>query len=210
MRYPVEPRIPAKLEDTDFKELSGQIEGVRISGLSQAGANLPRLEVTATVMEDVEVSSCKLKQSSVMDSIFKNCLFFGSDFDGSYFTRVRLEKGVASGLVATDCTIKDVSFVGVKLNLCNFRFAKLSHVRFVDCDLRESDFMQAELTDVSFEGCEMQGTDLSDTKFKRVDMRGSEIGRIRGVLGMRGVIIDTTQLIGLSEVFATEIGLEIQ
>ena len=119
-------------------------------------------------------------------------------------------RGMHSGIVLSDTSIKDVIFEGAKLNLANLRIAKLRRVRFVGCDLTEADFQGADMQSVAFVDCDLSRAEFAGCKMKDVDLRGSDISTIRGVAGLKGGQIDTAQLISISQVMAAELGLVVE
>jgi uncharacterized protein YjbI with pentapeptide repeats len=108
------------------------------------------------------------------------------------------------------CSIQDVVFKGCKLDLVNFRFAKLKNVIFRDCLVSDTDFYNAELTNVRFDKCNIEKIELSGTKNKNLDLRSSQLGSIHGSGSLKGAIIDQMQLMQLAPYLAQEIGLTIK
>jgi uncharacterized protein YjbI with pentapeptide repeats len=196
------PILPAELTASTLDQLEPQqtLEGMVLSD---------RLSLETSRLEACEVSSSKLRQATFSDVILSDCLLFGSDFDGAGWQRVEVKRGLFSGVVLTDMSLRDVKFSGVKVNLANFRTSKLRDVAFIDCALTDADFQSAELTNVSFSGCDLSGTDFSGVTCSKVDLRSSEIATIRGVTSLRGVTISRPQLITLSQNFANELGIII-
>jgi len=206
-----EPIISKELVDlgVDVLDSGDTLASLRVVGSEWQRVDAKAISIDGTVFEASEISSSKLKKASVSDVIFRDCLLFGTDFDGSGFLRVVFERGMLSGLAVTDCSLQDVIFEGGKLNLVNFRASKLKRVVFRHCDLTEADFQGASLTDVKLENCNLNNTEFSNTKMSKVDMRGSEISTIRGASSLRGVTISSPQLVSIARVLAEEVGLII-
>jgi uncharacterized protein YjbI with pentapeptide repeats len=103
-----------------------------------------------------------------------------------------------------------VSFVDCKLDLANFRFAKLKNVLFDSCVLTEADFAGATFNNVSFDNCELDKADFSNTKCTKLDLRGSSIVDVIGISSLKGAIVSPEQLISLAPQLAAEIGLVVE
>jgi uncharacterized protein YjbI with pentapeptide repeats len=106
--------------------------------------------------------------------------------------------------------IKDVHFLNCKIDIANFRFAKMQRVRFEDCVLVGADFAAAHLTDVSFERCILERTDFSQSHLKQVDFRTSDMRGLSGWQYLKGAIIDNTQLLEAAPYLAQEIGIIVE
>lgn len=211
MKIAAIPIIPTGLIKAKPKVIEDRyhLESAHIAELALPNTIARGVSLDGVILDKVEISSSKLHKTLLTDVICNECLFFGTDFDGSGLLRIEFNKGMFSGIILSDTGIRDVVFSGVKLNLANFRMAKLVNVRFEDCDLQESDFKEAQLQKVVFSGCDMTGTDFLQAKMHNVDLRGSNITAIRGLTGLRGATIDTTQLIGLANPLAAELGIKI-
>lgn len=158
----------------------------------------------------MEWSSCRLKKASLGDVVLRDCLWLGTNFDGSGWLRVEVAGGIHSGMVLTDCSLEDVVFEKAKLNLVNFRASKLKRVIFRSCDLTGADFQGAILDNVQFQDCDLREAEFSNCKLKRVDLRTSDISAINGVGSLRGATITTAQLVSIAGALARESGLVIE
>ncbi len=203
--------IPKGLPERSLKglETNQKIESSRVVDVCLRAVAANAVSFEGMVLESTEISSCKLRKASLSDVVFQDCLLFGSDFDGSGWLRVEVNKGMHSGMVVTDCNFQDVKFASAKLNLVNFRSSKLKRVLFQDCDMTEVDFQGANLSDVKFENCDLSRAEFSGATFSKVDLRGSEISTVKGVSSMRGVRIGTSQLISIAGALAAEMGLAV-
>jgi uncharacterized protein YjbI with pentapeptide repeats len=115
-----------------------------------------------------------------------------------------------TGVDLSRSTLKDVVFKDCKLDMANFRFAKLTRVTFISCTLNETDFQAAELSEVVFEDCYLEKVEFGQSKVKQVDARTSQLYDIRGWQSLKGLIIDSTQLVMIAPQLAHELGLIIK
>jgi uncharacterized protein YjbI with pentapeptide repeats len=123
---------------------------------------------------------------------------------------VRIIGSRLTGIDLSRSTIKDVVFENCKLDMANFRFAKLTRVRFVNCALFETDFQAAELSGVEFQDSQLEKVEFHHCKLRAVDARTSQLFDIRGWQSLKGLTIDTTQLVTVAPQLALELGLTIE
>ncbi len=152
----------------------------------------------------------KLDKASFTDVITDHCDFSSTICTDGSWTRVVNAAGRMTGIDVSKCTMKDVVFRGCKLDMANFRFAKLTRVQFVDCVLGEADFLGAELSQVGFQSCVLEKVEFSQAKLKQVDARSSHIVDIRGWQSLKGLIIDQVQLMEVAPQMAQALEIEIK
>jgi len=102
-----------------------------------------------------------------------------------------------------------VVFTAGKLDSVNFRSAVLTDVTFEDCVLRDADFGGATLLRVSFAGCTLAGADFTKADCTEVDLRGARLGITAGYESLRGVTIDSGQLVTLAPYLARHLGITV-
>lgn len=125
--------------------------------------------------------------------------------------RVELRAARLTGLDLGEAKLREVRFAGCKLDYANFRFATLEYVSFEDCVLNRADFQGAKLDSVRFSGCQLGEADFTKATLSRADFRGSELAGLGGsLLGLRGAIVDSLQLMDLSPQLAAELGIEVK
>ena len=104
----------------------------------------------------------------------------------------------------------DVSFINCNINLSNFRMSKLRRVKFESCTLEDSDFMSGKLKEVRFDKCVLDKANFTDVTIKDVDLSGSQIIGIIGVSSLKGVTIDSLQLVGIAAELALALGIKVK
>jgi uncharacterized protein YjbI with pentapeptide repeats len=206
------PILPPELPSGGIEELidHSEVESLHIDHATLTGVTAKGVTLETSHLSHTELSSCTLKRAQITDVRFESCLLFGTNMDGAGMKRVEVRQGVASGLVLSDALLEDVVLKGVKLNLTNWRVAKLRRVRFEDCDLTEADFQGAELRMVEFSGCNLGRAEFTNCKMSDVDLRGSDISTIKGITGLKGATIDPVQLMTISQPMAVELGLKVE
>ncbi len=110
---------------------------------------------------------------------------------------------------AFSAALRRVVFTGSKLDSVNFRSAVLTDVTFEDCVLRDADFGGATLLRVSFAGCTLAGADFTKAACTEVDLRGARLEITAGYESLRGVTIDSGQLVALAPYLARHLGITV-
>ena len=205
------PRLPAHLETADSRVIvpEATVERVRIEGGELAGRQLP-----AVSLDEIKISRLTLAQSKLEKLVVRDSIISGCDFAAVSSTEISLQRTKLSDIRATGWDvsrgiIRDVTFLDCKLDLANFRFARLTSVHFKGCVLVGADFLQAHLNKVRFEDCELDQADFNHATLKDTDLRGSRIAGLRGWQYLRGASIDQTQLITAASYLAAELGLTV-
>lgn len=197
---------PLLLESTSTFELTqGIVSDVILQQLEARS-----FELDQVTFERVELSSARIKNTYLSNVILEDCLFFGSHLNHARLVRTRINRGIYSGVVLSGATIEDVVFSECKLNMLNFRTSTFKRVAFIDCDLSETDFGGARFDQVTFRGCKLNGAEFSGCQIVRADFRSSDISAIKGIAGLSKGIINSSQLIDLSQIMAHEFGIMIE
>ena len=142
------------------------------------------------IIESSSFSTSKLSDCIINRVVFKDCRLQGTDFNTSDLT--------------------DVVFINCNLSLSNFRRAKLLRVRFEGCSMTDADFMATNLREVEFDNCELDKVNFSGSIIKNVDLSGSQISNIIEITSLKGVTIDSTQLINLASELASTLGIKVK
>jgi uncharacterized protein YjbI with pentapeptide repeats len=197
---------------------------IPFGGDLEPGEDYEGLRFTAAAFEEAAAGGCHF-----LDCSFVSTSFGGGRLRKSRFTNVTLLQArfVATDLAETswqDTTLTGCALAGVqafsaalrrvvfrdgKLDSVNFRQASFTDVAFEDCVLRDADFGGATLLRVSFAGCTLTGADFTKATCTEVDLRGAQLGITAGYESLRGVTIDTVQLVGLAPYLARHLGITV-
>lgn len=207
----VGPHLPAVLEDGDANLFvdGASFEGCRFTSIDLSGATAQSVSLDEVLLERMQFTQAKLERLSVRDAMFKDCNFAAAQCADIALLRVTLNSGRMSGWDCSKGTSQDVTFTNCKLDMTNFRFAKLTRVRFIGCVLTDADFLGAELRDVSFDDCLLERTEFAQSKMKDVDLRSSQLIDIKGWQSLKGATIDTMQLMSAAPYLAAEMGIKV-
>jgi len=123
--------------------------------------------------------------------------------------RVELHTVRLTGADLAESTLRDVRFVGCRLDLAAARLARLERVVFSDCRLEELDLYGSRLDDVLFERCVLREATISGVTAKRVELRGCDLGGLRGAEALRGMRMSWNDVLENAPLFAGVVGIEI-
>lgn len=187
-----------------------RLEGVKVERIGASGLRAGNMSVDEAFFEKVLFASAKLEKLRAADVEFRACDFSATTCAEGTFIRTCFNNCRLMGANLSQVVFKDVVFQNCKLDMSNFRLATLKRVQFIDCVLSETDFQMSELTDVEFQNCRLEKTEFDHCKIKRADARTSQMFDIRGWQSLRGLTIDTSQLMAVAPELATELGLTIK
>jgi uncharacterized protein YjbI with pentapeptide repeats len=163
---------------------------VIVRGGRWSGVILDGLRAFGVTFEDCDLSGLSLlDEPSLQNVTFTRCRLTGANFDGA---RMR-------GVTFTGCTLADV----------NLRMVDAEKTVFDDTVLAGADFYGAKLSEVRMQGCDLRGSDWTKVALKAVDLRGSRLEDIRGADRLRGVTIDSSQVVPLAYSLAVAMELTI-
>jgi uncharacterized protein YjbI with pentapeptide repeats len=115
-----------------------------------------------------------------------------------------------SGAIAPDVKGTDVTISDGKLDGIWWRMLTLQRAEITDTDLESADLYGAVLRDVRLLRCRLDGAELSAATLERVSLHGSTFDGLRGGAALRGITIDTTQIVPVAvHVFPT-IGITVE
>jgi uncharacterized protein YjbI with pentapeptide repeats len=201
----------AGLNPISVRQLTAEasLEQISLAGADAGGLRAKNLGIDEATLEKVLLTEAKLERLSLSDAELKACDLSAASCSESSLIRVHVIGGRMTGIDLSRSTIKDVIFEGCKLDLANFRFTKLTRVQFIDCMMTETDFQAAELNEVEFQNSHLEKVEFGQCRIKGVDARTSQLFDIRGWQSLKGLKIDSTQLVAIAPQLAAELGLII-
>lgn len=194
---------PDELVDDDVWSLvlaTGDYVGQRAEGMEMSdvvvrggrwsGVILDGLRAFSVTFEDCDLSGLALLDEATLQNVtFTRCRLTGANFSGA--------------------RLRNVSFVGCTLDDANLRMLDAEKVVCDDTVLVGADLHAAKLTTVKLQGCDLRGSDWTKVTTKDVDLRGSRLEDIRGADRLRGVTIDSSQVVPLAYSLAVAMELTI-
>ncbi|HEV7938759.1 MAG TPA: pentapeptide repeat-containing protein [Solirubrobacteraceae bacterium] len=201
-----------ELEPVDLDGLAAQfeLEDVRVCSTSSTKLEAGSGRLARAQLVDVDLSESKLRGVELVDVIAERLDAANGDWGGAQLRRTLFNDARLTGLGFAEARIEHVSFKLCKLDYANFRHSEIEHVSFEDCVLTGADFQGAKIKETVFSGCQLLEADFSKSELTRVDMRGSGLALSGSVLGLRGAIIDSLQLMELARTLASELGITVE
>ncbi len=187
----------------------------KLIGLLVQDIDVPTLTAKGTSLAESQVIRCTFLQAKIEKLQLQDCVLENSDFSGSNLSdaswhAVAVKSTRCSGLQLPSSLLKNVTFTGCRLDMANFRFAKLENVRFEQCVVTGMDLYNAQLKHVEFVDCDIEDVEFSGARLTDVDLTRSRLISIKGLAGLKGARITSEQLVALVPYVAQEIGLIVE
>lgn len=179
-------------------------------GLDLSQVNTPNIEVTESFIKKSSLIEANITRMTLFDVIIEGGDWSGAQASSGGWLRVQSRHVRMAGIDLSEAEIKNVHFVGCKLDLANFRFAKLTRVVFEDCSLTETDFQGGVLNNVRFENSVLDKVEFAQVKSVQVDFRTSRLLEVRGWQFLNGALLDSAQLISVAPQLAAALGVKIE
>jgi uncharacterized protein YjbI with pentapeptide repeats len=209
-RGTVPPRLPARWSD-DPLVLADEAswDGVEVTG-SFAGRTASHVDVTGCALRGALFTGAEIDRLRLVDSVVEDCELSAVVLPRLAVARVEFHRCRLSGLVAAGGTFRDVRFTDCKLDGVNFRMSSWERCGFEDCLLADADFRSTTLGGARLRRCDLSRADFSAADMTGVTLHGSTLDGVRGGSSFRGVVIGSDQVIpmALSVFAALSIGVD--
>ncbi|MEO8105150.1 MAG: pentapeptide repeat-containing protein [Candidatus Saccharibacteria bacterium] len=207
-----QPEILESLTVSDALMLknNAQLEAVKFQNIIAESVTAKYSQLHQVVFEKCHLIEADLEATACSDAVIKDSDFSAVKIASSKITRLHAANNRMPGINLSDSELTDITFDGCNLNLANFRMSKLRRIKFTRCSLVEADFVGSELREIIFEDCELEKVNFYQVKVKNVDFSGSHINGLGGWQSLKGVTIDSLQLLSVAGELAGELGLKIK
>jgi uncharacterized protein YjbI with pentapeptide repeats len=206
------PDLDLELEDVEVDELEAQfeLEGVRLQSAALDGAEAGSGRFEQVYLSEVSFEGAKLRALELVDVSGERVSAANGNWGAALLRRVYFHEARLTGLDLSEARIEEAHFKSCKLDYANFRHSAIEYATFEDCVLTHADFQGARIYATAFSGCQLADADFSKAELAHVDLRGSQLALAGSVLGLRGAIVDSLQLIELSPLIAHELGIVVE
>lgn len=184
-------------------------EAERVVGADLTGVTAKNLRMTGCELIRVACTGAHFELLTLADVVVTDCELSGAVLSKSSLRRVEFRNCRMAGVVLSDSTLRDVRLVRCKLDGANFRFVNAEHVVFDDCSIGEGDFAGGQLNSVGFDGCDLRGSDFTQASATSTSFIGSALDGIHGVATLKGITIDSMQVLPLAMSVFGELGITI-
>lgn len=108
-----------------------------------------------------------------------------------------------------DAEWRSVELIGCRVGYLNLAGSRLQDVRFTDCVLDELDLRAAEVRRAAFDGCRIGRLSVAEARLEHVDLTGAELADVDRADGLRGAVLDASQLAVLAPLLADALGIRV-
>jgi uncharacterized protein YjbI with pentapeptide repeats len=208
---PTPPDVPAALE---------RQRGLRLADLTSLsesevedsfiGQSADDLELRRSRLFRSALTSCRMHRMHLTDVLVEGCDWSGADLEEATLTRVHFRDCRMSALSVARSSLRDVLFSDCRIDDANLRMCDLERVTF-DCDdLRSADFSGTTFKNARLFDCNLTGADFSKVAARGTRLHGSVLMELKGAGDLRGVVIDSTQLVPLGVQVLGAIGIAVE
>lgn len=210
---PITPRIPSVLDRIDGAdarlEVEGRYQNVHLSGADFSRVVAAQVEIVTTRLERVDLAGAQLPAVLIRDVAVDRGDWSNVAAYQCHLSRVTFQGVRMTGAQIVDSGLADVEFDGAKLDLAVFRSSRLRRVEFRGCNLARADFANADIGGATFIDCDLAGAQFSHAKADGARFSHCQLDGIGGVTSLRGASMSNDDLVLLTRVFATALGIEI-
>jgi uncharacterized protein YjbI with pentapeptide repeats len=210
---PAEPDLPADLTAASpaAAELSdGAVHaGLAVADLDLSGQAAAGAEIEACRYRAVNLGQVRLSRTTIRDAEFDRCDLANLRGRDCSMHRVVIRSSRMTGFSWISGVMRDVAFLGCRIDLGYFSNTKFGAVVFSRCRLEQANFQDADLSGVRFEDCDLSGAQFSGATMAGTRLSGCELTAISGVTSLRGAIIARADAIALTGTFAEALGITI-
>ena len=210
------PRIslaaPTGLTDGDVQTLEPHEsrEGERFDGGDLTDVDLGGLCLLDCILDGITFTDTGLRGARFVDSLLSASFATSLVAARSTWRRVRIENARWGSAELFDSEFESVILSGGKIDFLNFRGAKLTDVLIENAQITELDLGSVLGTRVAIRNCRIETIDFTRATCVDVDLRESTFSRVLGIQGMRGTILNETQLADFAPVMADLLGIRVE
>jgi uncharacterized protein YjbI with pentapeptide repeats len=161
------------------------------------------------VLESPRLGGARLRGTRIVESVVSDS--FAPELSSARATwrDVRVERPRWGSAELFDASWQSVRIVGGKIDYLNLRGARLTDVVLEGCVVGELDLQGAVGLRVALVDCRVGTLDVTGASLAHTDLRTTDLERIDGLDGLRGVTIDHLQLTSMAGVFAAHLGVVV-
>jgi uncharacterized protein YjbI with pentapeptide repeats len=182
----------------------------RYQATDLSGRDLTGIRFQECEFQGVMLHECRLRGSSFSDCVLSDVHAAVFSAPRSTWRDVRIEHSRLGSVEVYEAGMRSVHLDACKLGFVNLRNAALTDVLISNCIIDELDLGSATVQRLELQNCRIGTLDTTNARLKDVDLRSSEFGAIQGVEGLRGAIIDDSQLNLMAALLARHLGIIVR
>lgn len=149
-------------------------------------------------------------RAELTDLRFEDCDLSGIVANGAMARRTVLATTRLRAVVFAKGQVEDTIVHDCQTSELSLRFTRLRQVVFRDCDLSGADFYNTTFEHVTIEHCDLQRARFDAAIVKCLAITDCNLVGVTGVSGLRGALVDMSDLPALAPSLANEIGLKLR
>lgn len=123
--------------------------------------------------------------------------------------RVRAEECRLTGIRFFEAFLRDLTFVGCRMDLASLGSCRLQQVSFEDCVLAQTDFLESELQSVRFHSCDLSEADFRGARLQRCELRDCDLNGAHGIERLAGSAMPWADIVQQAGTWAAALGIEV-
>lgn len=192
---PIAPKIEDACTAAELGDLLDDRQWTQLAISADLGGQALRgLDVSACRFEGARLTGADLQGARIVDSVFVDCELSGTALSDAVLTRVEMRNCRMSGMILSSAKLRDVRATECKIDALSMRMATTERMHLERCLLRDADFAGSRLELSRLFDCDLTAADFSKTTLRDVRFHGSELGGLRGIEHLRGIVIDEQQM----------------
>ena len=208
-KEPAPPRLPEQLTSVPPTLADEAVwDGHEVAG-TFAGAIAAHVDVVGCRLTGVALTGAEIDRLRLIDTILEDCELSGAVLTRSVLNRVEFRRCRCSGLVASGAELTDTRFVDCKLDDANFRMTAWKRSLLDGCLMTGADFREARLATTRFDACDLSRVDFTKASLPGVSLAGSTLVDLRGAGSLKGVLITGDQVVPLALAMFATMGIRI-
>jgi len=188
----------------------GDYDAVLVADANLAGLHLDGVSFLASHLDRCGLDEASLRRGRLAECLLTEIHAVSLDLADAAWRETLVVDPRIGALSAPGCSWDNIRIRGGKLDFVNLSGAKLTDVVLERCVIGELDLGQAQVQRLRFDGVKLGVLDCAGARLVDVDFTGAEIGVVRGVDGLRGATISTTQLLDLAPLLAVHLGVRVR
>lgn len=203
---------PADLTDVAAEDVAVEDarEGERIVAGDAAELDWRRVTLIECEALLTGVGTLRLQGSRVIDTQLIEPVVAALEASDSHWRSVHVSGGRIASLDLSGAELRCITLSGVRIGYLNLRSAEASDLTFTGCRIDTLDMTAGRMSRGTFVDCQVVELSIQHARLCEVDLRGAALGRIEGVVELRGSTIGSDQLQLLAPLLADALGIDVR
>lgn len=178
-------------------------------------APLARVPRSGERLTDHTITGDSWARATITDAVISHCWITDADLSSTTLTNVTLDRCVLNGCTLLGSHWNNVTLRDVVFERCRLDYSTLTAITtagptaFLHCSFTEASITQGRLAKAVFDQCRLAQFELDRCDLRGADLRGNDLSELACATGLRGVLLDQTQLPALAEALVRELDISV-